>query len=42
MSNNKNQTTQKQIRVNDEKGLQAAKNPPPMPKVKPPKEEKSS
>jgi hypothetical protein len=41
MSNNKNQTTQKQIRVNDEKGLQAAINPPKMPNVKPPKAEKS-
>ena len=40
MSNNKNQTTEKTIRVNDEKGLQPAKNPPRMPDVKPPKAEK--
>ena len=42
MSNNKHQTTQKPIRVNDEKGLQPAKNPPTMPGVKPPKAEKGS
>jgi hypothetical protein len=36
MSNNKN-TKQQPTGFNDEKGLQPAKNPPPMPLVKPPK-----
>ena len=42
MPNNKQPTTHKPIRVNDEKGLQPAKKPPKMPDVKPPKAEKSS
>lgn len=41
MSNNKQQNKQP-IRVNDEKGLQPARNPPKMPTVKPPKAEKGS
>ncbi|MGR6830852.1 hypothetical protein [Aliivibrio wodanis] len=42
MSNNKQPTTPRPIRVNDEKGLRPAMNPPKMPFVKPPKAEKSS
>jgi hypothetical protein len=41
MSNNKQQNKQQPIRVNDEKGLQPARNPPKMPIVKAPKAEGS-
>jgi hypothetical protein len=37
MSNNRSATTQQPIKINKEKGLQPAKNPPKMPEVKPPK-----
>jgi hypothetical protein len=40
MSNDKHQNKQQPIRINEEKGLQPAKNPPKMPTVKPPKAEK--
>jgi hypothetical protein len=43
-SNNKQPPSNKPVPrpLVEEKGLQPAKNPPPMPQVKPPKSEKSS
>jgi hypothetical protein len=32
----------RKVRINEEKGLKPAQNPPPMPQVKPPKAEKKS
>jgi hypothetical protein len=39
MSSSDQENKQQPIRVNDEKGLQPAKNPPKMPEVKPPRSE---